>query len=316
MQNSGSDKFKIGKQEVRLGLFAAMAIGLLIFGYNFLKGENVFNSNLTYYVRYPNALNLQSSSPVLFRGVKVGSVREVILQAEGVLIEFYAREDIQIPVGSEARVISTDLFNTRAIEILFSKNTEVAGSYDTLNGTVETALLDKIADQVTPMRNRIDSLLITTQYLLGAIDPNALNKTFVHVEQATADLAEMSANMKGPLSRSASQVELISGNLAKNNEHINKIIQNAGKLSDSLSVLSLQPTLASINQNLASLSGILQKIERGDGTMGKMIQDSSLYHRLDESAKSLNLLMEDFRNQPRRYLNFSVFGGKIKEQKK
>jgi phospholipid/cholesterol/gamma-HCH transport system substrate-binding protein len=83
-----------------------------------------------------------------------------------------------------------------------------------------------------------------------------------------------------------------------------------------LSVLSLQPTLASINQNLASLSGILQKIERGDGTMGKMIQDSSLYHRLDESAKSLNLLMEDFRKQPRRYLNFSVFGGKIKEQKK
>jgi len=98
MQNSGSDKFKIGKQEVRLGLFAAMAIGLLIFGFNFLKGENVFNSNLTYYVRYPNALNLQSSSPVLFRGVKVGSVREVILQPEGVLIEFYAREDIQIPV--------------------------------------------------------------------------------------------------------------------------------------------------------------------------------------------------------------------------
>ena len=121
MQNSGSEKFKIGKQEVRLGLFAAMAIGLLIFGFNFLKGENVFNSNLTYYVRYPNALNLQSSSPVLFRGVKVGSVREVILQPEGVLIEFYAREDIQIPVGSEARVISTDLFNTRAIDSVFQE---------------------------------------------------------------------------------------------------------------------------------------------------------------------------------------------------
>lgn len=316
MQNSGSEKFKIGKQEVRLGLFAAMAIGLLIFGFNFLKGENVFNSNLTYYVRYPNALNLQSSSPVLFRGVKVGSVREVILQPEGVLIEFYAREDIQIPVGSEARVISTDLFNTRAIEILFSKNNKVAASYDTLFGTVETALLDKIADQVTPMRNRIDSLLMTTQRLLAAVDPDELNRTVGHVEKATGQLAEMSLSMKGPLNRSLSHIESISANLAKNNEQINKIVYNAGKLSDSLSALSLQPTLTSLNQNLASLSGILQKIERGDGTMGKMVHDSSLYHRLDESAKSLNLLMEDFRKQPRRYLNFSVFGGKIKEGKK
>ncbi|MBM3919480.1 MAG: MCE family protein [Sphingomonadales bacterium] len=316
MQNSNSDRFKIGKQEVRLGLFAALAIGLLIFGFNFLKGENVFNSNLTYYVRYPNALNLQSSSPVLFRGVKVGSVREVILQPEGVLIEFYAREDIQIPVGSEARVISTDLFNTRAIEILFSTNLEVTNSYDTLVGTVETALLEKIADQVTPMRNRIDSLLQTTQRLLGAIDPDELNRTVGNVEIATAQLAEMSSSLKDPLNQSITNMQSVSRNLAKNNEQINNIIKNAGKLSDSLSVLSLQPTLTSLNQNLASLSAILQKIERGDGTMGKMVQDSSLYHRLDESARSLNLLMEDFRKQPRRYLNFSVFGGKIKEPKK
>lgn len=315
MQNSGSDKYKIGKQEIRLGLFAALAIGLFVFGFNFLKGENVFNSNLTYYVRYPNALNLQSSSPVLFRGVKVGSVREVILQPEGVLIEFYAREDIQIPVGSEARVISTDLFNTRAIEILFSKSTVTAVSYDTLVGTVETALLEKIADQVTPMRNRIDSLLQTTQHLLGAIEPSELNQTVGNLELATADLAEMSASIKDPLKNSVRSFESISRNIAQNNEKINQILLNTGKFSDSLSALSLQPTLTSLNQNLATLSGILQKIERGEGTMGKMVQDSSLYHRLDESAKSLNLLMEDFRNQPRRYLNFSVFGGKTKEKK-
>jgi len=316
MQNSGVDKFKIGKQEVRLGLFAAVTIGLLVYGFNFLKGENVFNSNLTYYVRYPNALNLQSSSPVLFRGVKVGSVREVILQSEGVLIEFYAREDIRIPVGSEARVISTDLFNTRAIEILFSNSEERAVSYDTLVGTVETALLEKIADQVTPMRNRIDSLLQTTQRLLGSINPDELNRTVGNVELATAQLAEMSSAMKEPLNRSLTNVESISSNLARNNEQINKIVRNAAMFSDSLNALSLQPTLTSLNQNLATLSAILEKIERGEGTMGKMVQDSSLYYRLDESARSLNLLMDDFRNQPRRYLNFSVFGGKVKEPKK
>jgi len=316
MQNSGVDKFKIGKQEVRLGLFAAVTIGLLVYGFNFLKGENVFNNNLTYYVRYPNALNLQSSSPVLFRGVKVGSVREVILQSEGVLIEFYAREDIRIPVGSEARVISTDLFNTRAIEILFSNSEERAVSYDTLVGTVETALLEKIADQVTPMRNRIDSLLQTTQRLLGSINPDELNRTLGNVELATAQLAEMSSAMKEPLNRSLTNVESISSNLARNNEQINKIVRNAAMFSDSLNALSLQPTLTSLNQNLATLSAILQKIERGEGTMGKMVQDSSLYYRLDESARSLNLLMDDFRNQPRRYLNFSVFGGKVKEPKK
>jgi len=316
MQNSGVDKFKIGKQEVRLGLFAAVTIGLLVYGFNFLKGENVFNNNLTYYVRYPNALNLQSSSPVLFRGVKVGSVREVILQSEGVLIEFYAREDIRIPVGSEARVISTDLFNTRAIEILFSNSEERAVSYDTLVGTVETALLEKIADQVTPMRNRIDSLLQTTQRLLGSINPDELNRTVGNVELATAQLAEMSSAMKEPLNRSLTNVESISSNLARNNEQINKIVRNAAMFSDSLNALSLQPTLTSLNQNLATLSAILQKIERGEGTMGKMVQDSSLYYRLDESARSLNLLMDDFRNQPRRYLNFSVFGGKVKEPKK
>jgi phospholipid/cholesterol/gamma-HCH transport system substrate-binding protein len=310
------DKFKVGKQELRLGLFAAVTIGLLVYGFNFLKGENVFNSNLTYYVRYPNALNLQSSSPVLFRGVKVGSVREVILQSEGVLIEFYAKEDIRIPVGSEARVISTDLFNTRAIEILFSNNKETSVSYDTLVGTVETALLEKIADQVTPMRNRIDSLLQTTQRLILSIDPNELNRTIGNIELATAQLAEMSSTMKDPLKKSLNNVESISSNLARNNEQINKIVRNASKFSDSLTALSLQPTLTSINQNLTTLSAILQKIERGEGSMGKMVQDSSLYHRLDESARSLNLLMEDFRNQPRRYLNFSVFGGKVKEPKK
>jgi phospholipid/cholesterol/gamma-HCH transport system substrate-binding protein len=316
MQNSSDNRFKIGKQEVKIGLFAAFALALLVFGFNFLKGENVFNSNLTYYVRYPNAMNLQSSSPVLFRGVKVGSVREVVLQTEGVLVEFYAQENVRIPVGSEARVISTDLFNTRAIELLFSESTTLADSYDTLVGTAESALLEKIADQVTPMRDRIDSLLLTTQRLLSAIDREQLGRTVGNLELTTARFAEISTTVQAPLTRSISNLESVSSNLAKNNEQINRIILNTGKLTDSLSVLSLQPTLASLNQNLSSLSGILGKIEKGDGTMGKMVQDSSLYNRLDESARALNLLLEDFRKQPRRYLNFSVFGGKIKEPKK
>lgn len=303
------NKFKVSN-ETLVGAFASVTIAILLLGYNFLKGEELFTTTTNYYVSYQDAMGLQSSAAVLHKGIKVGSVRKIMFDpAKGeIVVQFYVNDKIKLDKGSEVHLVSTDLFNTRALEIklgnaapaYFAKN-------DTLPGYIAGGLLDKVGEQFSPLVERINGLVDS---LNAAIEPSKMRGTVSNLEQTTAALNEMLSDKNSQLNKILKDVASISNNIKNNNEVINAALANVNAITDSLAKSRLTETIAQAHLALAQTTAVMQKVNNGEGSLGQLVNDQKLYEHLNKSAADLDSLLIDLKANPKRYLHFSVFGRK------
>lgn len=303
------NKFKVSN-ETLVGAFASITIAILLLGYNFLKGEELFTTTTNYYVSYQDAMGLQSSAAVLHKGIKVGSVRKIMFDsAKGeIVVQFYVNDKIKLDKGSEVHLVSTDLFNTRALEIklgnaapaYFTKN-------DTLPGYIAGGLLDKVGEQFSPLVERINGLVDS---LNAAIEPSKMRGTVSNLEQTTAALNEMLSDKNSQLNKILKDVASISNNIKNNNEVINAALANVNAITDSLAKSRLTETIAQAHLALAQTTAVMQKVNNGEGSLGQLVNDQKLYEHLNKSAADLDSLLIDLKANPKRYLHFSVFGRK------
>jgi phospholipid/cholesterol/gamma-HCH transport system substrate-binding protein len=306
-------KFNV-RNETLVGALAAVSITLLLLGFNFLKGEDLFTSNSNYFVTYDNAMNLQSSSKIIYRGMKVGSVESIQFSKDGkgVIVEFYVSNKVKIPVGSEAKLVTTDLFNTRAIELLLTNETNLHGENDTLLGSIALGLMDQLGEELSPLLADVKKAVENLNQITASIDGATLQKTMQNIESTTASLSQMTSDKNSKLNRILNNVASITKNIEENNELIGAALANVHAITDSLAKAELTNTIAQARMALAQTSAVMEKINKGEGSICLMVNDKALYENLSKSSDDLDKLLIDMKANPKRYVHFSIFGRKEK----
>lgn len=318
-------------KEFKIGIVVTSAIGLFIWGFNFLKGRDLFSHKYELYAVYPKIDGLIEANPLLINGFKVGQINKISLfkQSNGeyaVLVKFLLHEDVNIPKHSVAKAVSSDLLGSKAVEIIYSKETEFVKSGDTLYAENEEGLKTAVSKQLSPLQHKaeglissIDSVMTVVQFVLNDRTRDNLNKSFESIKKAIESLEktaykldDLVASEKSKISGILTKLNNLATMLDNDKEKINNIITNFSNLSDSLSKSELKSAITNADKTLKELGITMAQINSGKGTIGKLLKNDSLYNHLNESSADLDKLLIDLKSNPNRYVHFSIFGKKNK----
>ena len=306
--------------ETKVGILAAVAITILILGYSFLKGNDVFSREKEFYAIYESVEGLTVSKPVLVNGFQIGRVSRLTLQPDGrILTEFKVHPEYEIPKSTVARLESIDLLGGKAI--IFDLGTgEYADDGDTLKANIQKDLMtqfqpvQKKAEQII---SRLDSILISVDNTISPEFQRNFNSSFASIarslqtlEATTKKVDHMVGSESGRLSAIFANLESISSNFAQNNKRITAVMTNLEKVSDQFARANFENTIKNADKAVADMQLAINKINNGQGSLGQLVNDKQLYNNLNSSAENLNKLMIDLKANPKRYVSFSVFGGK------
>ena len=296
---------KFFTKEVKIAMVAIVAIIVLFFGMQFLKGLSLFSSDNTFFVKFDNVSGLSVSAPVYANGFKVGVVKDIRYDynpAGKIVAVLGLDKQMQLPNGSHAELAS-DLLGNIKINILMGKNpTDLLAVGDTIVGGEQKGLMSKVGEMMPAielMLPKLDSILNSLNALLA--DP-ALANTLHHVEGMTGNLNATSASLR---SLSASLNRDMPAMMAK----ANGVLDNTQQLTGNLAAIDVAGMTASVNQTLANVNEMTQKLNSNEGTLGLLMRDPSLYNNLSATAASANSLLIDLKAHPKRYVHFSLFGG-------
>ena len=291
---------------------------LLIFlgawaGIRFLSGADIFGRTHTYYVYYDNASGLQNASAVVIRGVKVGQVSNVAIaedEPSKVAVTLAVSKDYAIPADSRAKVFSAGLMGGQAIELVIGSSAEMLEPGAKIAPLVEPGMIDMLTSEFGDIKEKLVSVLdnfnVTLNSLNGLVDSNNAN-----ISAAIANLNGVLADIEQ--SDIVANLDSFTGTLKNNGEKIDSIVANVGNLTASLDE---QQTGAKLAQSVEQLNALLAKFNESDGTVGSLLNDKALYANLAEASNNLSLLLEDLKEHPKRYVHFSLFGGKAEKAEK
>lgn len=312
-------KIAISK-EVKTAVLVLLSIGMLIWGYTFLNGKNIFSSTRSFFVKFDNVEGLSTASSVTINGMVVGKVHKISLQEQGtLLVELMMTDDVDVPVSSKAMIYSPGFIGGKqiALEINYNDPT-LAKNGDYLKGGEITGMIDGLGEKVDPIAKKLDSVLYNVNVLVTAI-----NKTLDPVAQKNLQdaLAELNATMKNANGITTKFDRIVSTNETK----INNIVSDFNTTSKNLSAFSndldkiqlqkLQDILNKFDSAASNLDQMMKDVNSGKGNIGKLLKEEQLYHNLEDATKELNQLLEDVKLNPRRYINISVFGKKAEPYK-
>jgi phospholipid/cholesterol/gamma-HCH transport system substrate-binding protein len=302
-------------REIKTAILVISAILLFIWGYSFLKGKDLFTDYKTFYVEYSNVEGLTLSAPVTINGLTIGKVNAINLnnQTGKLVVEMQVKSDFPISKSSFAELYAPSPIGGKQIAILpnlADKSEAVTGDY--LKSSSKLGLTDALAVQVEPLKIKIEKLLDNANVMLTNVNQVLDAKTKENLRNSIEDLNEVMSEFK-VVAKSANEMlddskTKISGTLT----NLEKASGNFSKLSDSLAKINLGPTVKSLEKTMTNVDKMIAELESGKGTMGKLLKDESMYNNLTKTSKELELLLQDLRLNPTRYVNVSLFGKKNK----
>ncbi len=307
------------RKETKIGIAVVITIAFFIWGYNFLKGKNILSSSNHYYAVYEHIDGLEEASPVHLSGYKIGVVESIKFHENDrskIVVRFSAKKDVKLPHNSNAVIYPETLIAGKAIKIIFSDSQNFYQSGDTIPGILEKDLMSSLSEELLPIKNKIENLVVSMDSVLAIFDNTRrdnLKKSLDNIHQISDELEGLVESEKVRLSNILANVESISGNLKNNNEQITTILENFSNISDSLNQANIKSTLLNANKTLAEFSQISAKINQGEGTIGMLLNNDSLYVNLNNLAADLDSLVIDLNENPKRYVHFSLFGKKDKK---
>ncbi|MBQ7988610.1 MAG: MCE family protein [Bacteroidaceae bacterium] len=291
------------KKETKIGLTGAIALVLLFLGINFLKGAKLFSTQNTYYIRFSNAKALSKNSTVYADGYDVGRVSNILYDYDRpgqVLVAIEVDRGLRIPRGSSARLDEAVLGGCTLNLLLTTNLTDAYHPGDTIQGSDANGLLSKAADMMPQIEQtvaRVDSLLASLNRLVESPHVQAILQ---NTEEVTAHLNQSSQQLNSLLKNDVPQMT----------STFNRAGENVVTLTENLNQLQLQATLDSVNAAVGSLHKLLAQAQNPDGTLGRMMNDPTLYNNLNHTIQSADSLVTDLKTNPKRYVHFSVFGKK------
>ncbi len=307
--------------ETKVGILTIFSLTALILGFNFLKGKDVFNKRKKIYAVFNDLGSLSKSNEVKINGYVIGSVYKIdVLDKDmsGIVATINLTQDINIPKDSKA-LISAPLVGSSYIVIEKGGSRIFLKPGDTLSTRIDSSILDVVKGQLTPTLAKVRSSLDTLSIVLGNVNKvlgpgnrNNIEQTLANLNRASSSLNGLLDNQTGPLAKTLNNTQEITAELKKNTENIAATINNAKTASEKLAALELQPTIDSLNSTISTLKTVANRIKNGDGTLGALINDRSIYNRLNNAILAAEILMDDLRAHPKRYVNLSIFGKKDK----
>jgi len=300
-------KKKFFTREVKVGLMAVAAIFVLYFGLNFLKGRDIFSSTSNYYAVYENIGGLVPSSPVYVKGFKVGQVEEVkydFSKEKSFVIKISVSKDIKLPKGTKIELYDEGIMGGKAIQLIYAPITLSEAMFvpgDTIESQIGNGLMAQLTGDLMPkiqsISTQTDSLIRSVRTLVESKD---LNKSLASIERTTADLAVSSSQLKKMMNN---DVPHILGD-------VNTLTSDFKVISGNLKKIDYAATFASIDHTIANLSLITDKMNSSEGTIGLLLNNKELYINLSNTSASADKLLIDLQKNPKRYVQFSLFGGK------
>ena len=292
-------------KEVRIGIAGIIALCVLVYGINYLKGINMFKPSSYFYVKFKNVNGLAKSSPVFADGVRVGIVRDIYYdynQAENVVVEVELDTELRIPKGSSAELTSELMGGVRMDILLANNPREKYAIGDTIPGKLNNGMMESVAalmPQIEQMLPKLDSIMTSLNTILG---DQSIPATLHSVEKMAANLEVTSGQLKVLMGRDIPQ---LTGKL-------NTLGDNFISISDNLKKIVYANTFNEIEQTLANVKIVTEKLNSKDNTVGLLLNDPQLYNNLNATTANAASLLEDLKEHPKRYVHFSLFGKKEK----
>ena len=301
-------------REIKTAVLVIISIILFIWGYSFLKGKNLFDNSNKLFVVYENVAGLATSAPVTLNGLTIGKVNSITINPDGkLLVELHITTDFPISKSSIAEIYDSGLVGGRQIAIkpnLLDKNYTVSGDY--LQASSKLGLTDALAQQLEPLQAKIQELLENADVLFTNVNDILDTQTRQNLKNS---IASLNTTLSEFSVASKNINELLVENKSKFNntlKNVDKVTGNFATISDSLAKANLGQTVKNLEKTLAKADKIMAELEQGKGTMGKLIKDETMYTNFAKTSKELELLLQDVRLHPTRYVNVSLFGKKNK----
>ncbi len=319
-------------REAKVGIVVTLCLIVFYIGFNYLKGKNLFSRSRTYYAVFDNVDQLLPSATVQLNGFKIGIVDQIYFAPNSyrIVVKFLITENnIQIPKNSEAH-ISSDLLGVRTLSLQLGNDKKFAESGDTLIAVREAGITDEIKNALTPLKKQVENLAGSIDTVLHGFNNvfnrktqtglmstfESMNNSMRNLEHAIEQTDLLVTSERERLGDIFENVKSITENLQKNNEKLNNIFSNLDQITDDVAKSNVKETMQQLQQSVSQLNSVLGGIERGEGSLGQLAKNDSLYVNLETSTKNLSLLLQDLKENPQRYVHVSVFGKKDKSRKK
>ena len=303
-------------RELKTGIIVIGGILLFIMGFSYLKSTPLFDNSKTLYAVYPNVGGLQSGTVVSINGYGVGKVNDIrFIDTQGnLVVTFTVSSDFEFSKNSRVELYDTGIIGGKGLQIspVFDGSPSVQ-SGDTLNTDTRPGLTELAQQKLTPLFKKFESAVTDADSVLMNVNDVLDTRTKNDLRKAINGLSELMGSLNGSAITLDKMLKENQGKLGSSLDNFEVLTSNFAKLSDSLNNAGLGSTLVSLQATVASLNTIMSKLEKGEGTMGMLMNDKELYSNLSSASKELDLLLQDFRLNPKRYVNVSVFGKKQKE---
>jgi phospholipid/cholesterol/gamma-HCH transport system substrate-binding protein len=314
-------------REIKIGVIFIAILAVCYWGVNFLKGNDIFTSTRKIYAIYPKVNGLMRSNPVTINGLNVGKISKISFTNDTsryLIVEMSITHNVPIPKNSIAQIYSSDLLGSKAVEILLGKSSVYLKNGDTLHAETKGSIEDEVSRQVLPLKAKAENLMGSFDTLISVLNEvmneqtrdnlirsfASVKNTIQNLELTTSSLDTLINNQKGRMSEIIINVESITHNIKNNNQQITSAIHNVSALTDTLAAANLSKTILTTQRALQNFEQITDKINKGKGSLGLLINNDSLYHQLEGSSRNLKLLLQDIKAHPSKYINVSVFGKK------
>ena len=315
-------------KEFTIGLVVLMCIAIMVIGTNYLKGINLFDRPLTFYSIYPDVDGLGESNPVLLNGYKVGLISNIKMHPDGtgnLLVQVSINDkNLKVPADTKLKIVTSDFFGSKAVKIELGDSSVFAQSKDTLTGELELDITKTLKQEFEPLKEKAQKLIAGVDEAITNLNEvfdnsamKELPKTFTSLQNTMENLENLSGKLNGLVGSNAGQissiisnVNSISENLKANNETLSRAISNIGSLSDTLARVQLASTIRKVDKAMEDFATITAKINSGEGTLGQLLNTDTLHAELVTASHDLDLLLNEMRVHPKRFLSFSVFGKK------
>ena len=317
------------KKEFLIGIVTLVGISVLIVGSFFLKGQEIWKSRFVYYSVFSNSEGLSTGRPVNLNGLQVGIITNINFQKNNlnnIVVEFELTDPnvFKLKKGSLV-LLNSDLLSGSYLDISYGDSLDYYNSRDTIPSSVSLALEDQINERLIPLEKKTNELISTADSAIKTIEAifsrntDNLDESFDGIKNSIKNLEKVSLQIrslirseKDNITQIVSNIETVTSNLKESNEAINKILSNTAKLSDSLLASDIKGTINNAKQSLEEVNMILYDIKNGDGTLTRLINDSTVYLSVTQMIDEATRLVENIKTEPKRYVQFSIFGKKDK----
>ncbi|MBN2665651.1 MAG: MCE family protein [Bacteroidales bacterium] len=300
--------------EAKIGVTVVLTILVFIWVFSFLKGKNLFNKTSSYYVVYDQVGGLAESSPVEVNGYKVGVVQSVkfVDPVSGrLLVTLSVDKSFKLPVNTVAEITTASLIAGMKIRFVYGEGPGTYSSGDTIPGRLATSLLTRLEDELLPLKDQISDLISTLDTVIGSVNEIIDPKFRADLRSGVSSLSSTARSIdEAELKATLMNINAFTAMLADNSEKFTSTFSSLENMADTLAAADLYGSINNLKSSLEKASALIGNLNEGEGTAGKLITNDSLYTNLSNSLGSLDMLLQDMKTHPKRYVHFSLFGKK------